>query len=394
MVRNRKRIIIVGAGIAGLTCAIALHRTGHDVHVFERYPRIEPLGAGLVLWGNAVAALRAIGIDSAIDDIGEQLESFTILDRLGRVLARTDAGAIARRTGVPTVAVDRGELITELIQSLPEDCIQTGRDIAGFHRREKHVDIEFVDGAKETGDILIGADGIRSTVRAQIHGPHPPRYAGYSAWRAISTNPGSTAVEPHQTFETWGEGLRFGWVPLTRNRVYWFAVKNAPESQQPDERGHKTELLELFGKWHHPIPATLENADEVAIMRHDIYDRPPILSWGVGPVTLAGDAAHPMTPNTGQGAAQAIEDAVVLADCLSRFRTNEGALRAYEAIRSPRTRMITNLSHQMGSVAQLENQYGALTRNLIARAIPDTLSARQINWITDWTPPGAKGSAE
>jgi FAD-dependent urate hydroxylase len=387
MPRNSNRILIIGAGIAGLTSAIALHRTGHDVRVFERYPQVEPLGAGLVLWSNAVGALRAIGLEHAVHEIGNPLEVFSILDAEGRILAETDAGAIAQRIGTPTVAVDRGDLTSALLKALPEGVVQTHRELTGFQHGGNRVIATFADGTQESGDLLIGADGLRSTVRAQIHGPQAPRYAGYTAWRAISENPGTGAIAPHQTFETWGNGLRFGWVPLTRNRVYWFAVKNAPENQTSDPRGHKAELLELFGDWSDPIRATLENANETEIMRHDIYDRPPITSWGIGPVTLAGDAAHPMTPNTGQGAAQAIEDAVVLADTLSRYRTIDGALRAYETQRIPRTKMITEVSHQLGQASQIAHPHVATLRNAIVRWVPDSISSRQIGSIVDWKAP-------
>jgi 2-polyprenyl-6-methoxyphenol hydroxylase-like FAD-dependent oxidoreductase len=391
MIQRKYRVLISGAGVAGLSAANALHRMGHSVRVFERHDDLQPLGAGLILWSNAINALRELGLEQAVLKIGHHLTDLAILDRDGTTLGRTNAATIGSRVGAPTLAVHRADLLPLILEQLPPDVLITNHHLTGFEQSSGNVKAYFADGSREEGDVLIGADGIWSAIRAQIHGNQPARYAGYTAWRAVTENPqvGSTT----RSTESWGNGLRFGWVPMSDNRVYWFAVKNAPEGESMSERGHRDELLSRFGDWHDPIRETISSTPESAILRHDIYDRPPISHWGRGNVTLAGDAAHPMTPNTGQGAAQAIEDAVVLADCLKRYRTIEGALRAYEAVRSPRTRMITNISRRIGMTAQVESHYGTLARNLIARSIPDAVSVRQISPIVDWIPPDLKGSS-
>lgn len=379
------RIVISGAGIAGLTAAIALHRMGHDVHVFERHPELQPVGAGLILWSNAVNALRAIGLEHSILSIGHRLSELEILDREGATLSHMDAATIGLKVGSPTLAVHRAELMSLLRQQLPEDAISTGNRLTDFEQSDGSITARFNNDSEVKCDVLVGADGIWSTVRAQIHGNQPARYSGYTAWRAVTANP--IAESTTRSTESWGNGLRFGWVPISNNRVYWFAVKNAHEGEAPSASGHRVELLSLFGDWHDPIRETILSTHEDEIVRHDIYDRPPIAHWGVAQVTLAGDAAHPTTPNTGQGAAQAIEDAVVLTDCLNRYRTIDGALRAYESVRYPRTKMITDVSRQMGRLAQLDNEYAARARNWLAGLVPDGVSARQISAIVDWTPP-------
>jgi 2-polyprenyl-6-methoxyphenol hydroxylase-like FAD-dependent oxidoreductase len=381
------RVLIIGAGVAGLSTGIALSRTGQDVHIFERSPAIEPLGAGLVLWSNAANALRALGLDEELLQIGHRLSHFAILDQIGNTLSSTDSAAISDRAGSPTVSVGRSELIPLLMKQLPQNSIQTGRTFERADEVDGKVVAHFADGHVETGDLLIGADGIWSAVRSQIHGEQPARYSGYTAWRAVVDNPDPATFSTAATTESWGRGRRFGWVPLSGHRVYWFAVRNAPEGETAGSRGHRAELLELFADWHSPIPETIAATPEERILRHDIYDRPPVAAWGSGSITLAGDAAHPMTPNTGQGAAQAIEDAVVLADSLARYATIDGALRGYESVRIPRTRTITQISRRIGAMAQLENPLAVRIRDLVARLTPDSVGRRQVESIVNWTPP-------
>ncbi len=387
MKQKRHSVLIIGAGIAGLTAAIALSRQGHPVRVFERHAEVRPLGAGLILWSNAITALRHIGLEPEVQQIGQPLSTLAITGTDGRVLGRTDAARLSSTAGAQTIAVHRADLISALLSHLPEECLQTGKAFASCTRDGSGVVAHFKDGSSETGDVLIGADGLHSRVRDSLHGFEAPRYSGYTAWRGISPRPDVALANPDASTETWGRGARFGWVPLTNDRVYWFAVKNAPEGESAAEDSDRAELEQLFGKWHDPIPQTIAATPDSAILRHDIYDRDPRSSWGHGPITLSGDAAHPMTPNTGQGAAQAIEDAVVLASCLSTYQTVDAALRSYEKTRIPRTSMITTLSRRIGSVAQVENPILCWVRDSLSRATPESVTLRQFEGLVNWNPP-------
>ena len=189
----------------------------------------------------------------------------------------------------------------------------------------------FDDGRETRGDLLVGADGLRSVVRSALFGPERPRYGGYTAWRAV-TRFDHARVTPG---ETWGRGRRFGQWGMTGARIYWYATESVPEGEGDPPEGRKQGLLKLFRGWHEPVEDLIEATDESAILRNDVYDRPALRRWSVGRVTLLGDAAHPMTPDMGQGACQAIEDAVVLADCLTRWSEVAEALRAYESLRIP-----------------------------------------------------------
>ena len=175
-------------------------------------------------------------------------------------------------------------------------------------------------------ELLIGADGIHSRVREIMLGKIRCNTAGYTAWRGVAPAP----AKEFKAGETWGKGQRFGFVPLNRDRVYWFATANRPENENAHPAERQAELLDKFGGWHYPIRELLETTPTGTILRNDIYDLPPLEAWTVGRVTLLGDAAHAMTPNLGQGACQAIEDGVVLAGCLAKF---EDILQASGPIR-------------------------------------------------------------
>ena len=193
-----------------------------------------------------------------------------------------------------------------------------------------------------------------------------------AAWRGVTP----FEINRLQIGETWGQGARFGQIPMQGNRVYWFATQNAPAGQhRPD--GEKAELLRLFGNWHNPIRALIEATPDAAILRNDLYDRPPLKRWGRGRITLLGDAAHPMTPNLGQGACQALEDAVVLAKQVQSTADIPTALRAYEAARIPRTTMIVNQSRQVGQVGQWANPVAVAGRNWLVKYLLARVQDRQ-----------------
>lgn len=246
---------------------------------------------------------------------------------------------------------------------------------------------EFAGGEEAQGDFLVGADGLHSVVRGRLHGTERPRYAGYTAWRAVTT----FKIQP-TTSESWGHGKRFGIVPIGGSRVYWFATKNAPEGQPEHPEGRKQKLLHLFKGWHPPIVDLIEATDPEAILRHDLYDRKPMKrSWGEGRVTLLGDAAHPTTPNLGQGACQATEGAFVLAQQLRSAMDIAAALRRYEAQRLPRTAFITNLSWRIGRMAQLENPVLCWLRNTALRVVPVGIQTKQLGKVLEFEVTGFDG---
>jgi 2-polyprenyl-6-methoxyphenol hydroxylase-like FAD-dependent oxidoreductase len=241
----------------------------------------------------------------------------------------------------------------------------------------------FVAGGEERADILVGADGLRSKIRAALFGPEKPRYAGYTAWRAV-VEPREELLPWGSGFESWGRGLRFGCAHIGRGRIYWFA--NAPEGAKDGPPGSptapKATLLRHFGCWRPPIGELIEATDDGTILRTDIYDREPLGErWGQGRVTLLGDATHPMTPNLGQGACQAVEDAVVLARCLQEGDATAEALRRYERSRYDRVAMVVRRSRRVGRVGQLENPLLCRLRDRLLATIPPKVQLRQLEEV-------------
>ena len=372
-----QQVIIAGGGIGGLVTAIALQREGIPVSVFERVKELEGVGAGLSLWVNAIRALQKIGLSDMLEAIGRPLIRSRILSWQGEILAETPVEALTKRFGTPLVAVHRADLQAALLSALGQGVLQTGTPCTGFEQDATEVRVHLADGRQVSGDLLVGADGLHSSIRAQIFGTVPPSYAGYTAWRGV------TSITPRQwgeqmATETWGQGKRFGLVPLSQGRMYWFATLNTPEGMRDKEGGRKHALLDLFQSCHNPVPVVIEATDEAAILRNDIYDRPPLHHWSQGRVTLLGDAAHPMTPNMGQGACQAIEDAVVLSTCLTTQPTVASALQAYEQQRIKRANGVVQQSARLGKVAQWEGSLAVKMRNTVFRMLPPPLLLKQL----------------
>lgn len=348
------RAVVIGAGIGGLTAAIALKRMGWDVAVYERAPVLREVGAGLTLWANAVAVLRKLEVADGIEAAAAPLAQSELRSWRGRLLVATDFAAMHRKLGVSSIGIHRADLQAKLADALGREQIHLGMTCLSYAQDDKGVTALFAEGDETRGQILVAADGIKSLVRNQLLGPEPPRYAGYTAWRGVGSivHP---AVPLGVTVLAMGRGSQAGLLPIGGGRTYWFATANVPPGEQAGPGGHKADLLARFKDWYPAIPAAIEATDDSAILRNDILDRPPVRKWTDGRVTLLGDAAHPTTPNLGQGACQAIESAWVLARSLANAETAPAGLLAYEQARFDRTAAITNQSWRLGRVFAYEN---------------------------------------
>jgi 2-polyprenyl-6-methoxyphenol hydroxylase-like FAD-dependent oxidoreductase len=375
------KALIIGGGIGGLAAAIALHHAGLEVVVCERANELREVGAGLALAPNALKALERLGLRAPVEAAAVAIERAEIRTWRGDLLAAFPAGEISQSVGAPTVCLHRAELQALLAGALDPDTLRLGRKCVRVEQTPEGVTACFEDGQQARSDFLIGADGLHSVVREQVPGRTPLRYAGYTAWRGIAIMERTGAVA-RASCESWGRGARFGFVPLDLKRVYWFATMNAPEGGDESDRRHP--LLKRFAGWHDPIPALLEATEEAAILRNDVYDRDPAVRWGEGRITLLGDAAHPTTPNLGQGACQALEDAVVLARWMRRELDGTTALRGYETERMPRTRRIVEQSRRLGALGQWEQPWACWLRDLLTRITPAHLLVRQTEWILDY----------
>ncbi|HEY2381564.1 MAG TPA: FAD-dependent monooxygenase [Terriglobia bacterium] len=367
------RIIVVGGGIGGLTTAIALRRVGIDVDVYERAPELGEVGAGIALAVNALRALSVLGLAGELQSEGIVPLQGGLRRPDGTVLASMAAGELAQNLGTVAV-VHRAELLALLMRHVEPGCIHLGMRCVEVRQDLSGVTARFDTGETVRADGLVAADGLRSTVRAQLFDSPAVRYAGYTAWRTVvkSSDAGTTMGE------TWGRGRRFGIIPMAKGRVYWFAVKNAPEGQRDPSSGTKSVLAGLFRGWHWPVEALIAASSDDCILRNDIYDIDPLPQLVRGRVALLGDAAHAMTPNLGQGACQAIEDSVVLAVCLKSVDPIEKALLQYERRRLSRSRRIQLWSRRLGKAAQLENPILCGIRDFAMRMTPKKASLQQL----------------
>ena len=315
------KIGVVGAGPGGLAAAVGLRHVGHDVEVLEKASTVRPLGAGLTLQVNAMRMLEALDLADAVRAAGRELRRAAVARPDGTTLAEV----IGADVGSPGVAIHRGALSRVLVDALGADAIRLGCEVVGVSPDGQ---VELENGECVDYDVVVGADGIHSRVRTSRFGPVALRYSGATCWRGLAEHDGDGGL-----VERWGRGLRFGSVPLGHGTTYWFACATAPAGGR-DGSDPLSELTQRFADFE-PIVGELLKATPT-ILRHDLVDIAPLPRWTDGVVTLLGDAAHAMTPNLGQGAGQAIEDAVVLASVLTRNGPVEPALAAYEASRRPR----------------------------------------------------------
>jgi FAD-dependent urate hydroxylase len=338
------KAMIIGGGIGGVAAAIALQRVGVECDIFEQAEELREVGAALSVWANAWQALEKLGVGRALLALGSKVDRMEMRTADGRVLGATPLAELEKRLGLPAfVILPRPDLLRELTRLVDKHRTHCRARCVGVEESAGRVIARFADGQQAEAGLLVGADGLHSVVRSHLHGNVKPRYAGYTCWRGFATC-AAKALPLTTGFEAWGCGARFALFHCGPDRVFWYATRNAAEAVADSADGRKAEVRRLFQNWHQPIPEAIEATPGTEILRNDIVDRKPLSRWGRGRMTLLGDAAHPTTPNLGQGACQALEDAVVLADCLRQCREVEPALRRYEQQRQRRTAAITRES--------------------------------------------------
>lgn len=374
------RAAVIGAGIGGLTVAAALDADVHEVVIYERRDEPAAVGAGLTLFENAFAALDAVGLGDRVRKVSS--DAITRM-RAGQRLPSGDWLVSMPPAMVPlTRTLHRSELHRTLVEALPSDSLRLHRSAEVGRGGEPAVT---VDGRLERFDLVIAADGLRSDSRTRLGLDRGVRYAGYTAWRGVT----AVSMTVDEASETWGAGRIFGIVPLPDDRVYWFATESTSAGRVAEDE--REAVRGRFADWHPPILACIDATPADAVLRHDIYDLARLpASFARGRTALLGDAAHGMTPNLGQGAGQAIEDAAALVLLLRRAGRDgdvEAALERYSALRRRRTRAIWSQSRLMGKVSQASSPLGVRLRNGLLRAAPPAAAARAARRMQRWQQP-------
>ncbi len=350
--------MIIGGGIGGLAAALRSAPCGElRARLWSRCPPSAKSALGLSLWSNA---LRPSANWRPKDKVAEQViasgsefDTFSSQTSSGRPIAKSRFIDMAREAGAPCVCIHRAELQRILFAQLGPASVRTGARCVEFDNSTAILE----SGERIDADFLVGADGINSIIRAQLHGNEPARYEGATCWRGICH--ASQLLPARTSLLALGPGTQFGACPCGQGQVYWFLAKNAPQGTVQT----KADALAACNGWAAPIVDFIQATPQEAIIHNDILDRKPLKHWGRGRVTLLGDAAHAATPNLGQGACQAIEDAVTLAHAVRANPNIEAALRTYERLRIPRTTAIINDSWRAGQLLQTEQPIIAAFRD-------------------------------
>lgn len=375
--------MVVGGGIAGLAAAVALRRRGWQVTVLERRPALSEVGAGLTLWPNALRALDALGVGAGIRGIGVVRIPGGIRDRRGRWLSRSETDVLTERFGDGMVVLERGQLLTALRDA------GTGVDV------RVSTEVDSVDaagtvrtkaGERLAGDLVVGADGLRSVVRRSLWPDSRVRSTGMLAARLIGSVDEPDRVEGG---EIWGRGDYGGVAPLPDGRCYAYLVVpvTAGSPSTPDEA--LPWWRERFASWHFPLPQLLADVAPERFLLNELYDLAPLPSLVHGRVALVGDAGHAITPNLGQGACQALEDAVELGTCLDPGADVARRLATYDRRRLPRVHQLAKRSRSAGAAAALHGRVSTTLRNNIVRLLPATVVLRGLDPVLSWRPPAA-----
>ncbi len=380
------RILIVGAGIGGLTAALALRQAGFDAHVYEQASALHEVGAGVAISPNAVKVLHHLGLAETLRTVGVVSCSLDSRDwRSGALLGRVPlAEEAVARWGAPFYHLHRADLHNVLRAALGDEHITLSARCIAVEQRDTAVTVHFADGGDATGDLLIGADGLHSVVREYVAGPDQAIWARQIAWRGLA--PAAVGHEaglevrhhsfwgPRQQFVTFyvAGGTLVNWVGITQGDDNW-------REESWSARGDREEVLALHAGWHPAVRALIAGTERV--FKWALFDRLPLEGWTRGRVTLLGDAAHPMLPYMAQGGSQSIEDAFVLAGCLAAGRDDpQRAIEAYAARRHERTAAVQAASREAGRLAQLTDAAAVETRNARLSASPEAPVAR-FDWL-------------
>lgn len=357
---NTLQAAVVGAGIGGLAAGNALRQAGWEATVYEAAPEARPLGAGLSIWPNGVRALRALGLADLV--AGAPRADGALRRADGSVLAEFDPDAIEARFGAPLVGFHRADLHQGLIAALGSERVRTGMRLVGLEDGE----LRFDDNSSVRADLIVGADGLESTVRGALLGDGEPRDSGIVAFRGVADLEG-----PVPAGEWWGAGSVAGLLPLGGGRVYWYLAHRG----DPD----RAALPELLAEYGEPVREAVSRTEPEQVLLHRLCDRDPVPSWSRGSATLLGDAAHPMLPFLGQGAGSALGDAAALGAAVAAEPEVESALASYERARLERTAALVAGSRKAAKAALLESRVGRRVRNALVSKAPESIRLRQLD---------------
>jgi 2-polyprenyl-6-methoxyphenol hydroxylase-like FAD-dependent oxidoreductase len=399
---SARTVVIAGAGIGGLTAALTVARHGFRVVLLEQAERLEETGAGIQLSPNASRVLISLGLRERLaPHVAAPQELIVANARTGRVLARAPLGAAAeQRYGAPYWIIHRGDLqsaLLEAVQAHPDIVLRLGTRVDDFATQGNGITVAAHsrhETVEERGGALIGADGLWSRLRGRLGHAETLRFAGHTAWRALVPAQAVACELSIPTINLWfGAGGHMVHYPVKGGRLINVVAIMRDDWREPgwSAPGDRAEILDRFRPpaWNDPPREILYAADRW--LKWALFDATPLSHWGHGPVTLLGDAAHPILPYLAQGAAMAIEDAAELGQCIKGLGDASGdlagALRRYEQRRLARTAKTQREAHRNGALYHMSGVAGFM-RTLAVAALGGERLISRYDWLHGWTPTG------
>lgn len=366
---------IIGAGIGGLTLALAFEKKGIPYQIFEKAPALNEVGAGIWLAPNALQVLERLGVLKEVISGGNFINRITIGKQDLSPLSDSRQDFIKDIFGYTTVAIHRATLQKILFSKIPKEKIFLNK---GFHFFEElksgKTAITFNDTSTIETDFLIAADGINSKVRNQLFPESSKRYSGQTCWRGV-TDLYLKEDLIDRGFELWGNQIRFGISKVSKDKVYWFAVALSDKNGKDEVSFVKEKLLKMFAEFHPLITDLIKATKENQIIRSDIYDLKPLKKWHKNNVCLIGDAGHATTPNMGQGGAQAIEDAFCLSNLIDEDK-DKNLFESFQEKRQKKVDLVVKQSWRTGKMAHWK--YGQGIRNFLLKNVPKKIIEKKM----------------
>ncbi len=351
-------VVIIGAGMGGLTTGIALKKFGHQVRIFEQTEKILPVGAAISLWSNGVKCLNYLGLTEKIAKLGGQMDDLAYVDGLtGDVMTQFSLLPLIEEVGQRPYPVARADLQNMLMDEFGRDQIYLGKKMVSLEDKADSVEVHFADGSSTQADLLIGADGTHSLTRTYVLGQQVQRrYAGYVNWNGLVEI--SEDLAPAQQWTTYvGEGKRASLMPVADGKFYFFLDVPLPAGLDNNRDEYKKLLKQYFVDWCQPVQQLIERLDPQKTNRVEIHDIEPFTQFYKGRVVILGDAAHSTTPDIGQGGCQAMEDAIYLARSLQINTLGlEDALRRYQNKRNERANELVLRARKRCDVTHMKDE--------------------------------------
>ncbi|MDI9311484.1 MAG: FAD-dependent monooxygenase [Limnohabitans sp.] len=367
---KKKKLAIIGGGIAGLTFARCLTTKEYEIHIFEKKENFGEVGAAISIFPNALSVMDKLGLLDSILKVSGEFQTVYLKTQKGDILTKSEP-----KSDYPVICLHRADLHSVLLKDLDNEIkLYKNYSLKSLSELENgNIKLSFENNEEIIFDAVFGADGIHSAVRKHIINDGEPVFRGYNVWRGIV----KSNFDVGSASETYGKGKRVGIVPIKDGYYGWWATCNEEFMKDDSPEGTQAKLNRLFGDWHYPITELINNTEH--ILKNSLADRKPVKGWTKGNATLLGDAAHPTTPNLGQGGCIAIEGAYILAKSIQKYGLTKKAFDRYEELQFPRSKDIVEQSLQLGKIGQITNPVLIALRNFAFKITPSSIAIKMFD---------------